>query len=291
MPTYYCALPDRGILQVQGEDVAGFLQGLVSNDVHNLQDGGALYAALLTPQGKYLHDFLIYRQGNTYLLDCEAARRDDLRKRLTMYKLRRPITIEDVTDNYTIFALWGDKPASSQPKDGLLVDDPRHPGLGQRRLAPVALLAQEAEVRELQAAVKTDFLEYDRLRISLCIPDGSRDMPPEGTFLLENGFEALHGVSFSKGCYVGQEVTARSKHRGSVKKSLAVIRSTNGSALPASGTPITTGDTTLGELRSSCGDLGLALVRFAQVQAATQKTSAITAGNTAVTVTLPLWIA
>lgn len=269
-----CALPNRGILRLTGEDLAGFLQGIITNDVHLLEHDAVLYAALLTAQGKYLHDFLLLKAGNDILLDCEALRRQDLQKRLTLYKLRRPITITDVSETYRVYAQWGDNPEPvTLPEGTVSVTDPRHSALGQRLYCPSEISLAESATHEA----------YEQLRLQYFIPDGSRDMLPEGTFPLENGLEALHGVSFRKGCYVGQEVTARSRHRGTLKKCLARIESST--PLPAPGTPLlSTRGQAVGEMRSSCGNAGLALVKIDAISDA-----GLTVDGQPVSVTLPSW--
>jgi folate-binding protein YgfZ len=230
------AFPNRSILRLSGPDRAQFLQGLVSNDVTAVQPGRPVYACLLTPQGKFLHDFFLIADDDSLLIDCEADRRADLLSRLKMYKLRSKIELTDVTDEYTVYG-------------GIGMPDPRLPALGRRLVAP----------KGDTLAVVTSFDAYDRLRIGLAVPDGSRDMEIGKAILLENNIDLLNGVSWTKGCYTGQELTARTHYRGLIKKRLCPVRIDG--VTPAAGTPLIENGIEVGEMRSSNGDLGLALLK------------------------------
>ncbi len=252
----YVGLDDRAVLAVSGSDAAGFLQGLVTNDVARLADGGAIHAALLTPQGKYLFDFLVFARGAAFCLDCEAGARAALAKRLGMYKLRADVAIDEAVDD-PVFALFGAGAAAASGRiaGAAAFADPRHPALGARVVGEAA----EAALRQTGAEPAAR-AEYDALRIAHGVPDGRRDLVPEKSFLLENGFDELNGVDFEKGCYVGQEVTARMKHRNLVRKRLVPVRIDG--AAPEPGTKIYRDETEVGEMRSSEGALGLALLRI-----------------------------
>jgi tRNA-modifying protein YgfZ len=268
----YTPLPDRALLKLSGEDTVSFLQGLVSNDVAKLKPGQAVYAALLSPQGKYLHDFFLIADGDAVLLDGEKHRLDDLLKRLQLYKLRSKVTIDRLPENIGVAALWGKGDA---PKDAFA--DPRLPQLGWR------MIGDMGKILGFERATPED---YDRHRLALGVPDGSRDMTPDRSLLLECGFEELHGVDFKKGCYVGQEVTARSKFRAQLRKFLYQVTSLAGE-LPEAGTEIKAGDTVVGEMRSHAGNTGLALVRTEELESS--KGAAILAAGLPVTVALPAW--
>lgn len=186
-------LTDRAVLRVSGEDVAGFLQGLVTNDTGRLP----AYAALLTPQGKALFDFILWPDGDDVLLDVEASEADALARRLSIYRLRRAITIardERVAVHWSLDAVAG---ASL---------DPRLPGLGYRWIAPP------------DAATEG----YHAHRLSLGVTEGVAELGSGETLWLEANARELNGVSFTKGCYVGQENTARMHHRSKVNRRLAV---------------------------------------------------------------------
>ncbi len=239
--TNLALLADRAVLMVSGEDRVSFLQGLVSNDVAAAGQGAAVWAALLTPQGKWLADFFILADGDTLLLDCEAAQAEMLQQKLTRYRLRARVAIGHT--ERLVYAAWGGVPAA-----GLVAADPRAPDAGWRVLTDAAL----PETATADA--------WDRHRLALGLPDGSRDMEPEKSTLLEAGFDELHGVSWTKGCYMGQELTARTKYRGLVKRRLVPVRITG--MLPASGTPVMRAGAEVGTMRSGVDGLGLALLRL-----------------------------
>jgi hypothetical protein len=268
----FTLLPDRGILAVSGDDRAGFLQGLVSNDTVRLASGGAIYAALLTAQGKYLHDFIMVEQDGAIRLDAEAARIADLKRRLSMYRLRAKVAIEELPDLAVAAVFGGDLPDIAFP-------DPRLPELGGRVILPRVTLRSTLNGLGL---IEAEFAEYDRLRLGLGIPDGSRDLVVDKSILLEAGFDELHGVDWQKGCYIGQELTARTKYRGLIKKRLFPVRIDG--AAPEPGTILTLDGKEAGEMRSSLGDIGLALVRLENAAAP------LAAGDTTVRATAPAWM-
>lgn len=246
-------LPGRTLLALTGADATGFLDPLVSNDVTRVVAGQAVYAALLSPQGKFLHDFLITaRPDGGLLLDVDAARCADLARRLTLYRLRAKVGI-DALPGWSGFAAWGAGPPP-RPAGSIAFADPRLPALGWRLWlppdspAPAVLLPDDA---------------YDRHRIALGVPDGARDIEIDKGLLLEHHFEALNGVDFNKGCYIGQELTARTKYRGLVKKQLYRVAAVDGVApLPPAGTAITLAGAEVGRMGSSTGAAGLALLRL-----------------------------
>ncbi|WP_010138842.1 CAF17-like 4Fe-4S cluster assembly/insertion protein YgfZ [Oceanicola sp. S124] len=223
----------RRILRLSGADTAEFLQNLVTNDVRRLSEG-PVYAALLTPQGKYLADFLLVADGDDVLLDVSDSLADGLAQRLTMYKLRSAVTITDSG----LHLRRGTGPA---PEGA--VADPRHPALGWR------LYGAEAG---------DDGSDWDAIRTAHCIPETGIELTPD-TFILEAGFERLHGVDFRKGCYVGQEVTARMKHKTELRKGLALV-SVEGSA-PV-GTAIEADGKAAGTLYTQADGRGIAYLRF-----------------------------
>jgi len=265
----YCAvLEDRGVLEVTGADRREFLQGLVSNDVAKATPDRALYAALLTAQGKYLHDFFIVALGDALYLDGEAARLADLKRRLGLYKLRAKVSLAEASDRYAVAAAFGDgaldalglppeRGAAVPFADGVGYVDPRLVELGARLLLPRGAGATPLTSRGFGM---TDAAGYDRLRLSLGVPDGSRDLAVEKAILLESGFDELNGIDWQKGCYVGQELTARTKYRALIKKRLMPV--TVHGPLPPPGTPVMSGDQEAGEMRSGRDGVGLALLRL-----------------------------
>jgi len=241
---------DRTVLRLGGEDVRAFLQGLVTNDIGRLAPGRAVYAALLTPQGKYLFDFFLVADGDDVLLDVKADRAQALAQRLAMYRLRARVTIAAAGVEVAL----GLGPAPDlAPDAALVVADPRDPALGWRAYVPDAA-ALVAAMPPLDPARLT------ALRIERAVPETGVELLPDDSYILEMGFERLNGVDFRKGCYVGQEVTARMKHKTELRKGLARVR-LDGPA-PAPGAEITAEGRPAGALLSAAGDAALAYLRF-----------------------------
>ncbi len=264
----YLLPDDRGVLAVAGPDARQFLQGLVSNDVTKVVPDRAVYAALLSAQGKYLHDFFIAEIGGVLYLDCEWARREDLLRRLAVYKLRSKIDLGDATDRFAVALCYGADaiPALDLPgepgraralAEGLVYVDPRLVALGARAMLPRAAAAGALAAAGFSLGAAA---EYDRLRLSLGVPDGSRDLPVDRAILLENGFDELHGVDWQKGCYLGQELTARTRYRNLIRKRLLPV--TIDGPVPEWGTPVMLGDKEAGEMRSALPGIGLAMIRI-----------------------------
>ena len=239
-------LPDRGVVEVAGADRVGFLQGLVSNDVTLATSDVAIWAALLTPQGKWLADFFVVANQDRLLLDCAVVQAPMLVAHLARFRLRAKVTLRDASAEFKVHAAWGGRAPG--------ISDPRLAVAGSRILSLVPL-ATDATPED-----------YDRHRLALGLPDGARDMVAEKSTLLEGGFDELHGVSWTKGCYMGQELTARTKYRGLLKRRLFPV--TAEGPLPAPGTPVTRDGVEVGEMRSGRDDLGLALLRIDAMKAA-----------------------
>ena len=222
----------RALIRIAGSDHRSFLQGLVTNDVGKV-DHGAVYAAILTPQGKYLADFLMVPDGDGILLDMDARLADGLMQRLSMYKLRADVSI--TRDPRQVAQGVGDRPEGA-------FDDPRDPALGWRSYGQ-------------DTATLPDWTDR---RVAAIVPEFGTELGPD-SYILEMGFERLGGVDFKKGCYVGQEVTARMKHKTELRKGLTRVTLT-GDCAP--GTPIVSGGKTAGEVHSIAGAKALAYVRF-----------------------------
>jgi folate-binding protein YgfZ len=241
-PWYYLnrmthLVEDRGIVALSGPDARTFLQGLITNDIDLLTPDKPIYAALLTPQGKILFDFLIVDDGaGTILLDCPAASRDALVKRLSMYRLRSKVEIT-ARDDLAVFASWD---GSALP--GVSFDDPRLATLGRRSIAP-------------KAGGQHGYLVH---RLSLGVPEAA-DFGSDKVFALDAGLDELHAIAFDKGCYVGQELTARMKHRGTARKRLLLVQ---GDTPLTTNTDLRGGGHNLGEIVSVYDNLGFALVRL-----------------------------
>lgn len=297
----YAILDDRGLVAVGGEDRAAFLQGLVSNDVLRVGENRAAYALLLTPQGKFLHDFRMVESAGALLLDPEAERRAELLRRLKMHKLRSKITLEDRSEGaggvggMAVVALFGgdalarlglpEEAGAARPfAGGVAFTDPRLPALGAR-----AILPQEGLAAALEEAgfARRGAEDYDRHRLALGVPDGSRDLIPEKSIPLENDLDDLNAISWDKGCYMGQELTARTKYRALIRKKLFPV-AVDG-PLPAPGTPVTLDGREAGEMRSGRGSSALALLRLEELARAEQDGTPLKAGESTVVPRKPGW--
>ena len=285
-------LESRGILSVGGEDRTTFLQGLISNDIDRVAVDRAIWAALLTPQGKYLHDFFVAGIDETLYLDCESDRLMDLGKRLHRYKLRAQVEL-GIGEGMAVYALFGggaldalnlsaDAGAARSLRDGIVYTDPRLPAVGARALLPACDAKNLLETLGFHAA---DTNSYETLRLEHGLSDGSRDLIVEKSTLLENNFDELHGVDWEKGCYMGQELTARTKYRGLVRKRLMPVRIDG--PVPELGTPLMAGDKEIGEMRSGQNSRGLALIRLERFEEA--DTDSLNAGDARIFPEKPVW--
>ncbi len=239
-----CLLKDRSLVRVSGVDAESFLQNLVTNDVVHLEKGQLVYACLLTPQGRFLHDLFISRTDGGFFLECETARREDLIRRLNIFKMRAKVLIEDCNAYFDIYATDG--------KDGM--EDPRLPELGCRRYFPAG--------EKVETTVSPE--AYKDRRISLGVPEGSAEIRPEVDTIFDANLDKLNAVSWDKGCYVGQEVTARMNNRNLIKKRMVVVEG----ALSKAGDSLMQDGHVMGEIRvlNSAGNQGLAVVKVAGMQ-------------------------
>lgn len=236
-------VPDRSVLALSGRDAYGFLQGLVSNDILPLEGGpGIVWTALLSPQGKYLADFFVVRTDNGLHLDIAQSLAGGVLRRLTMYRLRADVQIA-ATGLHVLRGL-GDAPKGAQP-------DPRHPALGWRAIS--------------DQPGGPPAIDWDAIRVEHLIPETGIELIPDDSYILEHGFERLHGVDFRKGCYVGQEVTARMKHKTELRKGLVRLQ-IDGAAPP--GSEITRDGKPAGTLFTQAGGRALAYLRFDRMDGA-----------------------
>jgi folate-binding protein YgfZ len=277
LPSEPLALADesRGVLALSGEEARAFLQGLVTNDVLKVGADRAIWAALLTPQGRYLHDFfLAHGPDGTLWLECEGERRQDLIRRLTIYKLRAKLRIADASGELSVVRLFGAGAAErlGLPAEagsaravggGVAFVDPRDLRLGARAILPRAEAAVLAE-RLGVAAGGAD--QYQMLRLALGVPEGGRELEVEKALPMESRFDLLNGIDWQKGCYVGQELTARMRYRALVKKRLLPV-AIEGPA-PEPGTAVLMEGEEVGVLRGACGAHGLALLRLEKLEEA-----------------------
>ena len=254
-------LPGRAILRVEGPDAGHFLHNLVTSDTEGLAQGEARYAALLSPQGKILFDFFVILAGEGYLIDCAASQKADLLRRLGFYKLRAKVTITESGDATGV--------SMTEPEAAVRYADPRAPAIGWRFIDSGSL---------------PEAIGYDAARIALGLADTDADLGSGEYFPHEANLDQLGGVSFSKGCYVGQEVVSRMEHRGTARSRILPV-SLDGAA-PAKGTDIRAGDKQIGTLLSSSGEQALALLRLDRLADATEP---LLTGAVTVTVLKPRW--
>jgi folate-binding protein YgfZ len=260
-------LPGRGVVRLAGPDRESFLQGLVSNDVAGLAPGRSVWAALLSPQGRWQHDFFVSAANESLLLETELLRAADLVERLRKFRLRAKVEIATET-GFRVLAGWGGAP---MPEGA--TPDPRLAAAGWR-LATTGPLP----VPDMDAAA------YEMHRLLLGLPDGSKDSDPDRSLLIEDGFDELHGIAWTKGCFMGQELTARTRYRGLVKKRLIPVAITG--AAPPQGAALAQDGAEVGVMRSSQGVLGMALLRLE----ALENPSPITFGDTVLSPRVPDWM-
>jgi len=230
-------LPSRALIRISGDDKISFLQGLVTNDITKLSKEHPLFACMLTPQGKFLYDFILSIDGDDILLECESTLREEILKKFSLYKLRSHVTLTPC--DLIVHALW-DEPAP----EGAFAD-PRLPALGYRYYG-------ESESGNIDESA------YRIHRYTLGVPEGQNELPPSKAILLENNMDDLHAISWDKGCYMGQELTARTKYRGLVRKKLFPIQ---GDSLEK-GADIFQGDQDIGTIMAYEKGVGLALIRL-----------------------------
>lgn len=279
-------LTNRALVHVGGADAETFLQGLITFDMERLKQHASGFGALLTPQGKLLFDFFVVPMDNGFLLDTLADAGPDLVKRLSMYKLRADVSVSDITEDVTFLALLpsadgGDLPAVP----GTMVVDPRHVGLGHRAYVPNAAIGAALA----DAALVIDEMDsYLAKRIELGVPEAPLDYTYGEVFPHDINLDQINAVGFEKGCFVGQEVVSRMKHRGTARRRIVLVSSTD--ELPESGTEITAEKKIVGTLGSVSTHVGLAAVRLDRVNDAMEEGNFIKAGSVQVTLAIPDWV-
>jgi folate-binding protein YgfZ len=281
-------LPDRGVVRVAGNDARKLLNGLVTSDLGKLTPQAPCFAALLTPQGKIIADFIVAESGAAdggLFLDCPRALAETLAQRLTFYRLRAKVTIEDLSETVEVLALWDDSAdGPSADTTGLCYRDPRLPDLGWRCIVPPE--GVEAVVKTSGATlVSAD--DYDAHRIALGVPQGGADFVYGDTFPHESDMDQLHGVAFDKGCFVGQEVVSRVQHRGTARTRIVPVAFDGAS--PPAGSAVMAGDKSVGTIGSVAGARGLASLRLDRVEEALAGGTALMANGTPLTLVRPPW--
>ncbi|MAI05711.1 MAG: hypothetical protein CBC47_00845 [Alphaproteobacteria bacterium TMED87] len=264
---FYSTVVHRSIISLEGDDKINFLQSIVTNDIKKAKNQYAVWAALLSPQGKFLHDFFIFLFKDKLLLTCEKEREDDLLLRLEKLKLRAKVTLKK-ENTLKLFVLWNPNIPSEEQEKIVIENIKNHTNLiffpdPRLKNSGMFIISEPNSFKtsfDNNIITSKSYLDYDEFRIKLGIPDGSKDMPVEKSYILENGFKELNGIDFNKGCYIGQEVTARMHYRGLIKKRL-VPTYINGSPPPA-GSLLTINDKKIGVMMSSVEKNGLALVNL-----------------------------
>ena len=254
----FARLESRSLLRLSGKDAEQLLQNIVTNDLDLLKANRAIFSALLTPQGKFLHDFFVIKDGDIFYLDVLKERQADLARRLTMYKLRADVSIEDASGEYSVIALFSEEtPLPEMPNaEGLIAfEDPRLKELGIRMLVPASATLASV-VNNASEANEELYIQH---RLKLGVPEGGLDIEPEKNFLLEVNFEELNAISFSKGCYIGQELTARTKHRAKIRKRLFRFKSNTDLTI---GDSIKVGEKEIAKVQSFQAPYGLAMTRL-----------------------------
>ena len=278
-------LPERGVIKVAGDDARHFLNGLATNDMTKVAPGQARFAALLTPQGKIIVDFIVTQaapeDGGGFFLDCPRALAPTLVEKLNFYRLRAKVTIENLTDALGVMAVWD---GAADSEYGLCYADPRLTALGMRIMLPPQLAAEAAA--DLGASL-VEPEKYEAHRIALGVPRGGQDFSYGDAYPHEADMDQLAGVDFDKGCYVGQEVVSRVEHRSNARSRVVPIAYDDFS--PSPGLPVLAGEKQVGTLGSTAGGRGLALLRLDRVADALANKTPLTAGGIGIQAVKPAW--
>jgi tRNA-modifying protein YgfZ len=277
-------LPDRGVVKVAGSDARKLLNGLVTTDMGRVTPAAPCYAALLTPQGKIIVDFIIANSappdGDGLYLECPRALAATLVERLGFYKLRAKVTFENRSESLGVMAIWD---GAAPTHWGLIYPDPRLAELGWRCIAPL----DPADAAAAFRAELVDAAAYEAHRIALGVPAGGLDFAYGDAFPHEADMDQLHGIDFQKGCFVGQEVVSRMEHRGSART--RVVPVAFGGAAPAPGTAVTADGKPVGQMGSAAAGRGLASLRLDRVDDALAGGKSLLAGETALRLVKPAW--
>ena len=271
----FVSFPKRGLVCVSGPDAATLLDGLLTHNVEGAGPEACVYTAMLTPQGKFLFElFILTPEAGNYWIDVSDPA--SFAKRLSLYRLRSKVTIEDKSEAYVVGAVWR---AEALPPNAIQYPDPRHSELPQRFIAPRV---------ELPSEVEDAFAAYEQARLGLGVPDLAADLLVEKDFILEGLMDEMGGVDFHKGCYVGQEMTSRMKRRTTVKTKLCRVRYEG--AAPAFEAPILADGWEVGRMRTGASGQGLALIRFDRAQKAISEGQELRAGDQPIQLDPPSWM-
>lgn len=272
-------LPRRAVVAVGGADAQSFLDGLITNDLAEIGFDGAGYGALLTPQGKILFDFIVFRNNERFVFDLPKSMVPDFIKRLGFYKLRAKVDIIDLSKTHSVAAAWGcEQPDAT---DRLVAADPRLKALGFR------LIVRAGAPLVAEGTVPANEADYDAHRIRLGVPEGGVDFAYGETFPHDADMDQLGGVDFGKGCYVGQEVVSRMEHRGTARRRIVHVRSA--SPIPPAGAEISADDKPVGVIASSAGRAGLARVRLDRTKLAIDSGVPLLVRGMPIDIAIPDW--
>ena len=269
--TNYTYLENRSFLVISGKEASSFLQNLISNNIERVTPHCTIYAVLLTAQGKFLHDFFVLAHpinDDSYIIEADRSRINDLHNRLSMYRLRADVSIGYPTENWSVVAAFGHDALPSLgmlPKEGkttqieagIVFVDSRIHSLGARLIGPIERISQYLNEHQFSYV---DLDIYESCRLSLGVPAGGQDIVVEKSFPLECNLDELNAIDYTKGCYVGQELTARTHYRANLKKRLIPVHLKG--PPPEYGATITMAGKNIGQMRSSKGEYGLALLNI-----------------------------
>ncbi len=256
----------RSIIEVEGNDIVAFFQNLVTNDIHPIKNNQVIYTALLSPQGKYLNDFFIFGFEGKIFIDCHSTAKTNLIENFSRYLLRTKLNFTE-QNNWSVFLTsekdldfnFIDKSNTVIKKDNLIFyKDPRNHNLGIRVIGKNNFLKKYFKENNLKTF---NHIEYENIRIKNCIPESNKDLEINKSFILEYGFDEINGVSFDKGCYIGQENTARLKYRGKIKRKLKLTKLISGK-MPTIGSKLYVDNKEIGTMKSSSNTFGLALLKM-----------------------------
>ncbi len=275
-------LPDRTVLRIYGSDAEAFLQNIITNHIDSSDKG--VFSALLSPQGKVIFDFFVFHEKHGFLIDIALHHKDDFIKKLTFYKLRAEVSIEDLSDRYDVIAIFGDVIHPPSHDDIISFIDPRFSDMGYRCLMKKD---DETSLMDDNAIEKVSFEEYTAHRVFFGIPEGGQDYHYGNNFPHDACFDLLNGIHFQKGCYVGQEVVSRMQHRGTARKRIVILEAET--KLPETGDDIFADDQKIGQLGTVSGQRGLGLVRLDRLEEAHKTGKKIHISGVTVFVIFPSW--
>ncbi len=244
----YIPLENRSVVVLYGPDTKNFLQGIITNDINNLSSQKAIYSLLLNSQGKYLYDFFLIKCGKYTLLECENTYLQQIIEKLNLLKTYLRVKVKNASTLYRVGVLFNTKSIEYSNESQIIFQDPRHKSLGMR-------IIHKDEISQPIG----DFIQYERVRIENLIPDGTKDMVQNSSFPLQYLIDKINGISFNKGCYIGQEVVNRMSRQETLRRKLYPVEGNN--TLPNIGTKIINeSNEEIGELRSTIDKIGLALL-------------------------------